>query len=195
MIRLALFLLVALVPLVVNAQDLPEVFNGKDLTGWRVSQHLESWVVQEGAIHLKSDPGREGSVLWTEREYADFVLELEFKFGKGRIDSGIFLRREPEQIQVGESNSLKRDLTGSPYIAGKGYPVEAQGVADLIQMTDWNAMKIVVIGSRYDVWLNGQHVMNYTSDSAIEQGPVGLQIHPGNEMQMQYRRIRIAEFQ
>ena len=195
MIRLATFLLLSLAPLAVFAQGLPVVFNGVDLTGWRVTQHPGSWTVEDGAIHLKSDPGREGSMLWTDRQYTDFMVELEFKFGEGRIDSGVFLRNDDDQIQVGESFSLKRDLTGSPYIRGKGYPVEAEGVADLLKMQDWNAMKVVVVVQRYDVWLNGQHVMNYTSETPVAPGPVGLQIHPGNEMQMQYRKIRIAELQ
>ena len=62
--------------------------------------------------------------------------------GKGTIDSGIFIRTEKQQIQIGESGSLKRDLTGSPYIPGKGYPVEAENVKELLKMDDWNTMKV-----------------------------------------------------
>ena len=176
------------------AEPLPEAFPSGDLTGWRATRHADSWTLVDRVLNLQSDLEREGSVLWTERDYTDFVIEFEFRFGPGRIDSGVFLRHEQDQIQIGESNSLRRDMTGSPYIGGLGYPVEAQ-VEHLLRPDDWNAMKIVVIGSRYDVWLNGEHVMDYTSETATPRGPVGLQIHPGNEMQMQYRGIRLAELQ
>ena len=88
---------------------------------------------------------------------------------------------------------MKRDMTASPYISGKGYPVEAEGVAELLRLEDWNTLMVVAIGSRYDVWLNGEHVMDYTSDTAIERGPVGLQMHPNRTMRISFRNVRITE--
>ena len=48
-----------------------------------------------------------GSVLWTEKNYKDFEIDLEFRFVDGTIDSGIHLRNS-DQIQIGISGSLKR---------------------------------------------------------------------------------------
>jgi hypothetical protein len=115
--------------------------------------------------------------------------------GEGTVDSGIFLRNDHDQIQIGISGSLQRDLTASPYIPGKGYPVEAEGVGELLRPEDWNDMTIVAIGHNYSVWLNGKHVMSYDSESAIEKGPIGIQLHPGRAMSIEYRNIRVAELQ
>ena len=120
-------------------------------------------------------------------------MEFDFRFGEGTIDTGVHVRTEKEQIQIGISGSLKRDMTGSPYIAGKGYPVEAEGVADLLKSKDWNTMKIQAIGKEYTVWLQGKKVMTYTSESAVEKGPVGLQLHGGKEMAADFRNLRLAE--
>ena len=37
---------------------------------------------------MQSGPQKKGSTLWTEEDYEDFVLEPEFKFGEGTVDSG-----------------------------------------------------------------------------------------------------------
>ena len=129
----------------------------------------------------------------TEKKYKNFVVEFEFRFGEGTVDSGVFIRNGKDQIQIGISGSLKRDMTGSPYIPGKGYPVEAQGVKELLKLDDWNAMRIKAVGKAYTVWLNGQQVMTYESDSAVEKGPIGIQLHGNRDMAIDYRNIRAAE--
>ena len=177
------------------AEPLPSVFNGTDLSGWEPDKLPECWRAVDGVLEVKNDPKQIGSILWTTSDYGDFVMELEFLFGKGRVDSGVFVRHAQDQIQIGNSGSKKRDMTASPYIAKKGYPVEAEGVAELLKTDDWNAMKIVAVGPRYDVWLNGKHVMSYTSDTALERGPVGLQLHPNTRMTISYRNLRLAELQ
>ena len=176
-----------------NAEPLPAAFNGQDFAGWRLPPNNIWWQADQGVLQVKSGPERTSSEIWTVRDYANFVMEFDFKFGKGRVDSGIFLRNSKEQIQIGISGSLKRDLTASPYIAGKGYPVEAEGVAEILKLDDWNTMTIVAKGKQYTVWLNNRYVMSYESESAIDSGPIGIQLHGGNEMSIGYRKIRIAE--
>ena len=110
----------------------------------------------------------------------------------GIVDSGIFLRGENDQIQIGISGSLKRDLTASPYLPKLKYPVEAN-VKDILKLKDWNTMKVKVIDKTYTVWLNGVEVMTYTSEEIPASGPVGLQLHPGNVMSINYRNILLAE--
>lgn len=175
------------------AQELPSAFNGNDLSGWKAPENNIWWKADSGILHVNSGPKKTGSTLWTEKEYGNFVMEFEFKFGEGTIDTGIYVRNSREQIQIGISGSLKRDMTGSPYIGGKGYPVEAKGVKELLKLDDWNAMTIVAKGKNYSVWLNGQHVMTYDSDTAIEMGPVGIQLHGNRDMSVSYRNITLAE--
>ena len=154
--------------------------------------------VADGAIVAKSGPKKKGSNLWTEKSYTDFEIECEFRFdGKG--DSGVFIRDGGQQIQIGISGSLKRDMTGSPYISGKGYPVEAEeekgvkGVNKLLKIDDWNTLKILAVGTKYDCWLNVVHVMTYKSENAKKEGPIGLQLHGGKVMSIDFRKLRVRE--
>ena len=167
------------------------IFDGKSLDGWKV-KGSEVWVAKDGILTGTSNEKKQGSILWTEKEYSDFVFECEFR-SEGKIDSGVFLRHENDQIQIGISGSLKRDMTASPYIASKkGYPAEAKGIAELLKEGEWNTMKITAKGNAYSVELNGKHVMDYTSETAKDKGPIGLQIHPGVKMAIDFRNITLA---
>lgn len=169
------------------------IFNGKDLSGWKAPEDNIWWLAKDGVLQVRSGPEKKGSVLWTEKEYTDFVVELEFLFHEGgRIDSGVHLRNK-DQIQIGISGSLKRDMTASPYIPGKGYPVEAEGVAKLLKQKDWNHLRIEAKGMTYTCWLNGQKVMTYTSETGAEKGPIGLQLHAKVDMAIDFRNIRVRE--
>ena len=84
-------------------------------------------------------------------------------------------------------------MTGSPYIPGKSYPKEASGVQDLLKKNDWNSMKIKAVGQSYTVWLNGKEVVTYQSENMPEKGPIGLQLHPGNDMSIDFRDIKIGK--
>jgi hypothetical protein len=189
-----IFSLALFATLVAYAQEpkLKKIFNGKNLKGWVAPANNTWWMAGKGILLVKSGPDKKGSILWTEKKYKNFVIETDFLMGDGVVDSGIFLRSENDQIQIGISGSLKRDLTASPYIPKKGYPVEAK-VKDILKLKDWNTMKVKVVGKSYTVWLNGIEVMNYTSEKIVDEGPVGLQLHPGNEMSISYRNIRLAE--
>lgn len=177
----------------VEAQEmLTPIFNGEDLSGWVVPQDNIWYKAQDGMLKIKSGPDQTGSILWTEKSYSNFILECEFKMGEGTVDSGVFIRADHEQIQIGISGSLKRDMTASPYIAGKGYPVEAAGVKELLDEDGWNDMTIVAKGAHYSVWLNGAFVITYKSDTAVERGPVGIQLHSNRDMDIDFRNIHIA---
>lgn len=176
-----------------DTHTLPLAFNGKDFTGWVVPENNIWWKAEDGILKVQSGPEQKGSTLWTEKEYGNFVMEFEFKMGEGTVDTGIYVHNEKEQIQIGISGSLKRDMTGSPYIAGKGYPVEAKGVKELLKLDDWNRMTIVVKGKDYTVWLNDAFVMTYNSETAVEKGRIGIQLHGGKDMAVDFRNIRIAE--
>jgi hypothetical protein len=184
-------ILLALLATTLVSYAAPEaIFDGKSLDGWEV-KGPEVWTAKDGVLTGTSNEKKQGSILWTEKEYTDFVFECEFKF-EGKIDSGVFLRHETDQIQIGISGSLKRDMTASPYISKIGkYPVEAKGVAELLKEGDWNTMKITVKGNVYAVELNGKHVMDYTSDTAKDKGPIGLQMHPNVKMTIEHRNIEV----
>ena len=189
-----LILILSLICFIGNAQKtkLKKAFNGKNLNGWVVPIDNVWWVAENGVLIGKSDSDQKGSILWTEKEYENFIVRLDFKFGEGTVDSGVFLRTINEQIQLGESGSLKRDMTASPYIAKKGYPVEAKNIKTLLKLKDWNTIKIKVKGSTYTAWLNGEKVMIYKSETAIAKGPIGLQLHPNRDMGINFKKIKIG---
>lgn len=172
---------------------LKKIFNGRNLNGWVLPENNhDNWTVSDGILHVKSDTSKKGSNLWTEKKYTNFIISAEFIMLDGTVDSGIFLRSENDQIQIGISGSLKRDLTASPYLPKLKYPVEAK-VETILKPKEWNTMKIKVVDKTYTVWLNGVEVMTYTSESIPANGPVGLQLHPGNVMSIDYRNILLAE--
>ena len=181
--------------IVVQAQEpkMKKIFNGKNLKGWKAPENNIWWTSSKGILFVKSSPEKKGSNLWTEKSYENFIFQADFLMGDGVVDSGIFLRSENDQIQIGISGSLKRDLTGSPYIPKLRYPAEATAAKDVLKPKDWNTMKIKVVDKTYTVWLNGVEVMTYTSESIPASGPIGIQLHPGNEMSISYRNIVLAK--
>ena len=170
--------------------ELKSIFNGKDLTGWDVPDNNIWFTVKDGVLKSENGPQKKGQTLWTSDEYENFEMEFDFKMGKGTVDSGVYVRNSREQIQIGISGSLKRDMTGSPYISGKGYPVEAKGVKELLKLDDWNTMKICAEGKKYTVWLGGEKIMTYESDSAIKKGKIGIQLHGNRVMSIEYRNLK-----
>jgi len=165
------------------------------LKGWKVPEGNEAskwYQVNNNILEVRSGSKKKGSVLWTKKEYQDFEVSLEFRFIDGIIDSGIHLRNS-DQIQIGISGSLKRDMTCSPYIPGKGYPVEAKNIKKLLKPKDWNQMRIRAVGQNYTVWLQGEEVMKYKSSSAKEKGPIGIQLHGSRNMKIDFKDILVKE--
>jgi hypothetical protein len=179
----------------VAGPKLKPIFNGKDLSGWEVPDGNDEagwYKAVEGVLKIQSGSKKKGSILWSKKKYRNFVVEFEFRMGEGRVDSGMHVRTK-DQIQIGISGSLNRDMTCSPYIPGKGYPVEAKNIKKLLKPKDWNTMRIQAIGKEYTVWLQGEKVMTYKSDSAIDEGPIGIQLHGGRKMAIDFRKLKLAE--
>lgn len=168
------------------------IFNGKNLNGW-TSDNPACWSVSDGILHAANDPDQKGDILQTAKSYKNFIVQADFKFGTGRVDTGIFLRDTKEQIQIGESGSLKRDMTALPYIPGKGYPIQVETAQSVFKPKDWNTIKVQVIGNTYTTWLNGTEIMTYESESIIPEGPIGIQVHPKREMSVDFRNILAQE--
>ena len=68
------------------------LFNGKDLTGWKVTQKVkEAWKIEDGVLKAHHEIKEWGADLTTEKNYRDFVLLADFKF-PSTSDSGIWFR-------------------------------------------------------------------------------------------------------
>jgi hypothetical protein len=173
-------------------------FNGKDFSHWVEPENNIWWSInEEGHLLADSDPNQKGSTLWSADEFEDFAIRLEFKMGEGTVDSGVFMRGEnPQnpQIQIGISGSLKRDMTGSPYVPSQGYPVEAlKEHPNVLKANDWNTLEVKAEKNRYQTWLNGIKVLDYTLENANLKGPTGLQLHPGRDMSIAFKNIYLKE--
>ncbi len=191
-LRLILCALAGIAVLSARAADEPKlesIFNGKDLAGWKVPDPNPWWSVVDGVMVGQSTPEKKGNVIETQKLYGDVIVECECRWN-GDIDSGIFLRKGQKwQCQIGVSRSLKKDMTCSIYNGTyKGH--EAQGVDKLLKVGDWNKIRIEAVGPKFKISLNGQQVLEWESDKYPEPGPIGLQIHPGVAMKVEYRNLK-----
>ena len=197
----SLRLLAALAALVVSASaadiKLESAFNGKDLAGWQNAQNNEFWKAVDGVLVGENNAAKKGNMLYTDKSYQDAVIECEVRFS-GDIDSGIMVRKDEKgkkdiQMQIGVSRSLKKDMTCAFYV-GK-YPESgwAPKVATLWKNNEWNKIRFQAKGDTYTVWLNGEQVSNYVDAGYPKAAPIGLQIHPGVVMKVEYRNISIGE--
>ncbi len=199
--------LAALAALIVSASaaepKLESAFNGKDLAGWKTSGDDAFWTAADGVLTGENKEAfkdyKKGNMLYTEKSYQDVVIECECRFS-GEIDSGIMVRKDAAgkkdiQMQIGVSRSLKKDMTGAFYI-GK-YPEAgwAPKVATLWKSGEWNKIRFQAKGDTYSVWINGEQVSNYVDAGYPKAAPVGLQVHGGVKMKVEYRNVAVAEIQ
>ena len=210
----SLRLLAAFAALVVSASaadvKLESAFNGKDLAGWKTSGADIFWTVTDGVLAGENKDSfkdyKKGNMLYSEKSYQDVVIECEVRFN-GEIDSGIMVRKDAAgkkdiQMQIGVSRSLKKDMTGAFYctIPGSkpvkaGYPEAgwAPKVASLWKSGEWNKVRLQAKGDTYTVWINGEQVSHYVDAAYPQAGPIGLQVHGGVNMKVEYRNIAIGE--
>lgn len=194
---LALTSMLTLSALAQEKSDLQPIFNGKDLAGWKVPDPNPFWKVVDGVLVGENDEKLKGHVLHTEQSYKDFVLELEARWS-GEIDSGVMFRSPELQVQFGVSRSLKKDMTGSFYVSKtafqpkSGYPdvAQAKNTGKLFKPDDWNKFRIEAKGGTFTVWLNGEQVSQFTDANYVGAAPIGLQIHGGLKMKIEFRNVR-----
>jgi len=141
------------------------LFNGKDLTGWKaVGRYKSEWRVEGGVL---ANPV-ESDNLYTEKEFEDFQLHVEFRLPKGG-NSGVFLRGCKE-VQITDSfgkAKLAEDDCGG--IFGKVAP----SVNAARPPGEWNTLDITLVGRKITVVLNGKT----TVDGQVVNGVTGGQIN------------------
>jgi hypothetical protein len=101
--KLTLLAVAVLAATVLQAQEgWINLFNGKDLTGWTAKGGKAKYSVVDGCIRGEAVPNTTNSFLCTEKDYADFILELDFKVDP-RLNSGVQVRSEcfdqPTQVE------------------------------------------------------------------------------------------------
>lgn len=184
----------------VSAQK--NLFNGKDLDGWKV-YGTEKWFVEDGLLICESGPDQAYGYLATEEHYKDFELSLEFK-QEANGNSGVFIRSTIEGIKISgwqvevaqKRTSMEGDATGGIYESyGRGWLIKPEMEKDKnLRVGDWNTLKIKVVGPDVTTWLNGVEMVSI-SDEKIGQGEgsVALQIHDGGGIRVKWKNIVIKE--
>ena len=176
------------------------LFNGKDLSNFKAEDSKTFWRVENGVLVGENDAAMKGNYLWTEKEYADFVIEFDVRWKSTTergVDTGLEMRKPHIQLQLGISGSLKVDMSGSWYTGGKpAYPEAGQAKEAKTLMKpegEWNTFRIQAKGDTFTCWINGQKASEYTDPKFSGAAPLGLQIHPGVDMKCEYRNMKIAE--
>jgi hypothetical protein len=75
-----------------------------------------------------------------------------------------------------------------------GSLMEAEELANLVRLDDWNDVIIRAEGNHMCHWLNGRLVMSFIDDDparALEKGIVALQLHAGAPMWTEFRDLRL----
>lgn len=199
------------------------LFNGTDLSGWRGGDTFDhrKWLAMpeaerssknaEWTADMRKHWSVEGDELvndghgkyaTTEKDYGDFELLLEYKTVP-KADSGIYLRGVP-QVQIWDSTETEKFKLGADKGSGglwnnsPGAPGKDPRVLADKAFGKWNKFRIVMVGSRVSIWLNGKQVVDHAIlenyyDRKLPvpaRGPIQLQTHGG---EIRWRKVFLRE--
>lgn len=177
-----------LTPFARAAEGWRELFNGKDLAGWKANAYPDSWTVVDGAIRAHAT--KESSHLFYVGDgQSDFVrfknFELEFTTrGEPNANSGVFIHTDLAaggaalrlsngyEIQLNSTEKEKRK-TGSLY-----------DVVDLatspVDETKWFTVRITVKDRRITVQVGDKTTVDYTEPDNVQRAPArkGRRLNP-----------------
>jgi len=190
----------------VNAADWVELFDGKTLNGWSVKGGIAKYLVEDGAIVGTTVEGSSNTFLCTNKEYGDFILELELRIDT-ELNSGIQIRSHVAEkdevfwfLRRGETQPSKRNLeAGHVY----GYQVEVvlgeggragyvydearrafflgdngnkPNPVNALKDNQWNTYRIECKGDAIKTSVNGTPCADFR-DLLSSRGIIGLQVH------------------
>ncbi|MCX7044357.1 MAG: DUF1080 domain-containing protein [Candidatus Sumerlaeota bacterium] len=156
------------------------LFDGKTLDGWTQRGGKAKYSVEDGVIVGETVPGTPNSFLCTNKNYANFILELEFKV-TGGMNSGIQIRSQsiPEyhngqvhgyQIEIDPSS---RAWSGGLYEEGRRLWLynltQNKAAGKAYKQTDWNKYRIEAIGDTIKTWVNGVPATDYRETSTVAE--------------------------
>ncbi|MFZ6001157.1 MAG: 3-keto-disaccharide hydrolase [Bacteroidota bacterium] len=183
-----------------------QLFNGKDLQGWRQVDGQAKYEVDHGEIVGIAVANTPNSFLVTDEKYGDFILEFEFKIDDG-FNSGVQFRSESKpdynngkvfgyQFEIDPS---PRAWTGGIYDESRRqwlYPLEYNPDAKKVfKHNAWNTARLECIGSTMRTWVNGTPAAHLV-DNMTTAGLIALQVHAIEKStdagkQVRWRNIRI----
>ncbi|MCL4843909.1 MAG: DUF1080 domain-containing protein [Bryobacteraceae bacterium] len=185
------------------------LFDGSTLNGWKLIRGRgRGYVVENGVIVCPEDGGGN---LFTDREYSDFVLRLDWRLWEGG-NNGIGIRAPLEgdaayvgmEIQVldDESPKYKGRLKPTQY-TGSLYDVFPARTGFVKRDGAWNSYEITAYGPRIHIVLNGETTLDAdlsrVADEAVLRRHPGLRRRSGHigflghGTRVEFRNIRVRE--
>jgi hypothetical protein len=185
------------------------IFNGKNLSGWTIrGQFGPGYVVEDGKIVCPADGGGN---LFTEKEYANFILRFEFKLEEAS-NNGIGIRAPYEGDAAYKGMEIQILDHDAPVYRGKLRPAQYHGsIYDVVAAKtgylkptgEWNVEEIIADGRHIKVTLNGTVIVDARLDEVTD--PAVLKKHPGlarttghigllgHHSRVEFRNMRVKE--
>jgi len=176
-----------------TTNDWVDLFDGETLDGWHAEGGAE-WSVEDGILIGKQGDDYAPGDLFTDGEYADFELEVEYR-AVWPANSGIWFRYTDDQ------HAYQADIlewpdpvaySGTIYAPGKMF-IAINDDPSIEDRDGWNTMRVQAVGEHLNVTLNGVQAA-HAHDSDHANGRIGIQIHAGEEfgdMEIHIRKARI----
>lgn len=171
--------------------EFESMFNGKDLSGWRINENPESVRVEDGCIVVKGDRahlfyvGPDG-----DAEFKNFHFKAKVMTMPG-ANSGIYFHTRfqesgwPNQGYEAQVNNTQKDKkkTGGLYNVKDNYEAP-------VNDNEWFDYEIIVKGKHIVVKINGETITDYTEPEDLDRperqlssGTFALQCHdPGSKV-------------
>jgi hypothetical protein len=173
------------------------IFNGKDLSGWKI-YGTEKWYVDKGDLVCESGPEKKYGYLATTDQYKNFELTIDFK-QEANGNSGVFFHSSVTGTTVSgwQAEIAPPGLhTGGIYESyGRGWLIQPDFAKEkVLKMGKWNRMKIRVLEGHVTTWLNGVQMIDLQDEKiGSKTGSISLQIHQGGGIKVRFRNIKIKE--
>ena len=196
-------ILLAAAPLLAADDGFTSLFNGKDLTGWKASEHPETFSVEDGAIVTH---GARSHCFYVgnfhQHAFKDFELKVDV-MTRPKANSGVYIQTEYQETGwpgKGFEVQVANTYPGEPRLTGSIYEV-ADNLAEVAKDNEWFTEDILVKGNSITVKVNDKVVAQWTQPPdwngsktfpgrRIGPGTIALQAHdPGSTVY--YKNIRI----
>ena len=173
------------------------IFNGKDLSGWKI-YGTEKWYVDKGDLICESGSEKKYGYLGTNAQYKNFELTIDFK-QEANGNSGVFFHSSIDGTTISgwQAEIAPPGLhTGGIYESyGRGWLIQPDSSKEkVLKMGEWNRMKIRVEGGHVTTWLNGIQMIDLHDEKiGSKTGSIALQIHQGGGIKVRFKNIKIRE--
>jgi hypothetical protein len=178
------------------------LFDGKTFNGWKKLAGTAEYTIEQNAVVGISVAGSPNTFLVTEKEYGNFILELEVRIDDTTSNSGIQFRSHFDPKAANgrgrvygyqfELDPAARRWTGGVYDEGRRdwlYPLSLNPAAQsAFKLGQYNKVRIECIGSTLRTWVNGTAAA-CVIDTMDKSGFIALQVHSINRPELAGKKI------